>query len=307
MAVPGFQDFMLPMLRIASDGREHSIADVRRTLADALGLSEQDRAQMLPSGQQTQLANRVSWAASHLAMGGLVERTARGRYRITPRGSDVLSAAPARVDLNFLGRFPEAVEFRNRRGDRRPRAEMADSPSADSEATPAERLDAAYRELRSSLAEELIQRVRATTPAGFETLVVRLLVAMGYGGGRVDRAEVTGRSGDDGIDGVIREDKLGLDSVYVQAKKWDGSVGPGEIDKFVGALMRKKARKGVFITSGEFTDGARRAAVEATVTVRLIDGDDLADLMIDHDVGVSKQQVLVTRRIDSDFFDELDI
>ena len=176
--------------------------------------------------------------------------------------------------------------------------------ASDPEITPEERLEGAHEELRDALADDLQKRVRTGTPRFFEHLVVRLLTAMGYGGGQVDRAEVTGRSGDEGIDGVIREDRLGLDMVYVQAKKWDNPVGPGEIDKFVGSLMRKRATKGVFITSGTFTDGALRAAREAALKVRLIDGEELAELMIDFNVGVATSETYVIKRVDTDFFEQ---
>lgn len=208
----------------------------------------------------------------------------------------------------FLSQFPEFQEFKNKRanttGDSPKTGDILPSP-ADPEVTPEERLEAAHEELRSALADGLLDRVRAASPKFFEHLGIRLLVAMGYGGGRMDRAEVTGKSGDDGIDGLIREDRLGLDMVYVQAKKWDNSVGPGEIDRFIGSLTRKKATKGVFITSGTFTGGAPRAAKGASVRVRLIDGDELASLMIDFNVGVAEAEKYVIKKVDADFFEPL--
>lgn len=306
MAVPGYQEFMLPLLKLASDKAEHVTSESLDLLATQMGLSEADREAMLPSGTQTRFQNRVSWAVVYLSKSLLLEKTGRGRYRITPRGLEVLATNPDRIDVAFLEQFPEFREFKSKRAERAAESRGAATSTtveSDPEITPEERLEAAHAELRDALADELQKRIRAGTPKFFEHLVVKLLTAMGYGGGQVDRAEVTGRSGDEGIDGVIREDRLGLDMVYVQAKKWDNSVGPGEIDKFVGSLMRKRATKGVFITSGTFTEGALRAAREAAVKVRLIDGEELAELMIDFGVGVATSETYVIKRIDTDFFE----
>jgi restriction system protein len=308
MAIPGYQEFMLPLLTLAGDGKEHSVTEAMTWLAERFNLSDAEQSIMLPSGAQTRFYNRVTWATTYLAKSLLLTKSGRGRFRIAPRGLEVLEKKPQRIDSKFLEQFPEYIAFRDKKNTkpRRPEgAAVAEATIAEAESTPAERLDEAYEELRKSLADDLLQRVRLASPKGFERMVVRLLVAMGYGGGRLDYAEVTGKSGDEGIDGVIREDRLGLDMVYVQAKKWENTVGPGEIDKFVGSLMRKKARKGVFITSGSFTDGAGRAAKEATVTIRLIDGDELAELMIDFNVGVANEETYIVKKIDSDFFDDL--
>ena len=299
---------MLPLLKIAADGHEHTFADAADSLAKTMRISDADRADMVPSGQQTRFSNRVSWGLTYLAKGRLVEKSGRGRFRITARGLEVLATNPLRVDHVFLNRFPEYREFKNNRA--KAATETPASPTdpltlAEPTVTPDERLDAAHRELREEVADDLLQRVRAGTPRFFEHLVVDVLVAMGYGGSRADAAQVVGRSGDDGIDGVIKEDRLGLDNVYVQAKKWDNSVGPGEIDQFVGSLMRKRAHKGVFITSGAFTSGARRAAAEASAKIVLIDGEQLVDLMIDHGVGVADHKTYVVKRVDGDYFDSI--
>jgi restriction system protein len=219
-----------------------------------------------------------------------------------------LKTNPPSIDDAFLHQFPQYREFKSKRAIKAwSSRKTSEVPPAldDPEITPEERLEAAYEELRDSLADDLRERVRAGSPKFFEHLVVRLLMAMGYGGRQLDRAEVTGKSGDEGIDGVIREDRLGLDMIYVQAKKWDNSVGPGEIDKFVGSLMRKKAIKGVFITSGTFTDGAIPASKEAALKVRLIDGDELAKLMIDFNVGVAEAERYIVKKVDTDFFEVL--
>jgi len=308
MAVPGYQDFMLPLLKMIADGKDYKISDVMDALAAEMDISEEDRQLILSSGMQTQYYNRVSWAIVYLAKSLLLERTGRGQFRIAQRGMDVLKSNVARIDNSFLSQFPEYQIFKSKKantaiGSTKP----GDNPPLppDPEITPEERLQAAHEELRGALADDLLDRVRAGSPKFFEHLLIRLLVAMGYGGGRMDRAEVTGKSGDDGIDGLIREDRLGLDIVYVQAKKWDNSVGPGEIDRFIGSLTRKKASKGVFITSGTFTGGAPRAAKEASVRVRLIDGDELASLMIDFNVGVAESEQYIIKKVDADFFEPL--
>ncbi len=306
MPVPGYQDFMLPLLVIAGDGLEHTVSEAMTQLAKQLAISDTDQAVMLPSGTQTQFYNRVTWAITYLAKSLLLTKTGRGRFQITQRGRDVLGRAPRRIDAKFLEQFPEYLIFRDKHttipaDSVAVKSAVAIEPSS----TPSERMAAAHIEHRDFLATDLLARVRETSPKGFERLVIRVLVAMNYGDGRLDHAEVTGKSGDDGIDGVIREDRLGLDMVYVQAKKWENTVGPGEIDKFVGSLMRKKASKGVFITSGTFTVGAERAAREAAVKIRLIDGEQLAELMIDSNVGVSIEQKYEIKRLDSDFFDDL--
>ncbi len=309
MSVPGYQEFMLPLLKIAADGQEHQIADAMQTLARQMNIATEDQAALLPSGTQTRFYNRVTWAITYLTKSRLADRTGRGRFRITERGVEVLKRNPPRMDNHFLDQFVEYKDFKTKRSisaaETRKGASPLVTPADDPEVTPEERLEGAYEELRAALADDLQERVRSGTPRFFEHLVIRLLVAMGYGGGQVDRAEVTGKSGDEGIDGVIREDRLGLDMVYVQAKKWDNSVGPGAIDQFVGSLMRKKATKGVFITSGTFTDGAHRAAREAAVKVRLIDGDELAELMIDFNVGVSAADTYVVKKVDGDFFEAM--
>ncbi len=301
--MPGYQDFMLPLLQLAADGREHSVREAMDTFATHMGITDTEQNELLPSGTQTKLHNRVSWAASYLNNSLLLERPRRGRYRITQRGLDVLRRKPQRIDNAFLNQFEEYRSFKTRRVDPVPDTIAPTVDPVIDEATPDERLEGAYKELRESLAEDLIRRVRANDSKFFEHLVVDLLVAMGYGGSRADAAQVVGRSGDDGIDGVIKEDRLGLDTVYIQAKKWENSVGPGEIDRFIGSLNRKKAHKGVFITSGTFTEGARRAGQEAHVRIVLIDGDQLAELMIDSGLGVTASKQYVVKKLDSDYFD----
>ncbi|MGQ0626770.1 MAG: restriction endonuclease [Phycisphaerales bacterium] len=308
MAIPGYQEFMLPLLKFAADEQEHTISDALETLATQMGISEAEQDLMLPSGTQTRFYNRVTWAVTYLTKSLLLEKAGRGKFKIASRGLDTLRKNPASIDNRFLEQFPEYLAFKTKK--KKDKAAVATGNDGESSAidpgiTPEEQLGAAYEELRQALADDLLRRVRAGSPKFFEHLVFRLLLAMGYGKGQIERAKVTGKSGDEGIDCVIPQDRLELDMVYVQAKRHENAVGPGDIDKFVGSLMRKKATKGVFITSGSFTDGAERAGKEAAVKLRLIDGDELAELMIDYNVGVAAADTYIVKKIDTDFFEGL--
>lgn len=299
MATPDFQTIMLPLLRFAADGREHAVADAREALASTMNLSSNDLTVRLPSGTQTVWANRVAWAKVHLERAGLLHSTKRGVFQITERGLGVLKAPPERVTLRFLSQYPEFVEFRSKKRE----VTADDDVSADDErGTPEERLEKAYVEIRQDLAADLLDRVKRSTPRFFEELVVELLLAMGYGGSRKEAGAAIGRSGDEGIDGVISEDKLGLDFIYIQAKRWDGSVGRPEIQKFVGALHGKRAKKGVFITTGTFTTDARDYVERIDPKVVLIDGSQLAEHMINFGVAVTTKVTYEVKRIDSDYF-----
>ncbi len=298
---------MLPWLKVASERKELSVAEATDVLADLFKLSAEDRAALLPSATQTRLRNRVQWAAYYLFRSGLLERAARGRYRVSTSGEEVLRSNPTQIDNSFLEQFEGYRQFVATRAvaSARTDEEVHTPDQVERAVTPDERLDAAYKELRATLADDLLERVRASTPSFFEHLVVDLLVAMGYGGSHADAARVVGRSGDGGIDGVIPEDRLGLDMVYVQAKKWEHHVGPDEIRMFVGSLGEQKAHKGVFITSGTYTSGAKTAAEKANARVVLIDGKQLAELMIDHGVGVAESNRYVIKKVDVDYFEGL--
>ncbi|HEY0721773.1 MAG TPA: restriction endonuclease [Gammaproteobacteria bacterium] len=302
MAIPDFQSLMLPLLRIAADGHEHALRDVTEKLSQQFNLTEEERQTLLPSGRQTTIANRVGWSRTFMLKAQLLESTRRGYFRITQRGHDLLTQNPERIDITVLKQYPEFVEFRNSRS-----SDVSDSEPASlekTEATPEESLEFAYQRLRNELADELLRTIVSCTPAFFERLVVDLLVAMGYGGSRQDAGRAIGRSGDDGIDGIIKEDRLGLDIIYLQAKRWQGVVGRPEIQKFAGALQGNRARKGVFITTSSFTREADEYVSRIDSKIILIDGRQLAQLMIDHDVGVSTQQTFVLKRIDADYFSE---
>jgi restriction system protein len=238
MGVPDFQSLMLPLLRLAADGREHSLAEARDVLAADFKLSGGELQELLPSGRQPKFANRVAWAKSYLQPAGLLQTPRRAHVQITDRGRAVLKASPPRIDIKFLEQYPEFVDFRTPKVE--PATVLVDPPSVHAEPeTPEEALEAAHQKMRLGLAAELLSRVKAATPQFFESLVVELLVKMGYGGSRRDAGQAIGRAGDEGIDGVISEDRLGLDVVYLQAKKWDGTVGRPEIQRFVGALTHQ--------------------------------------------------------------------
>jgi restriction system protein len=303
VAVPDFQSLMLPLLRISADGQEHRLADTRDVLAVEFKLSGADREELLPSGRQSKFANRVAWAKVYLAQAGLLLSPRRGHFQISERGREVLKAPPARIDVKFLERYPEFLEFRTPKADEASphREEPANKPEPE---TPEETLEAAHLKMRASLATEILARIKAGTSDFFERLVVELLLKMGYGGSRSDAGHAVGKAGDEGIDGVISEDRLGLDVVYLQAKKWEGTVGRPEIQKFVGALHGKRARKGVFITTGMFSGDASSYVDQIDPKVVLIDGRRLAELMIDFEVGVTTGRTYHVKRIDSDYFDE---
>lgn len=305
MPVPSYEDFMLPLLLLAADGEEHKITEAIDELADQFGVSDADRDIMLPSGTQTRLYNRVTWALTYLTKSLVLEKTGRGRFKIAQRGTEILKRKPKRIDNAFLAQFEEFRAFKNKRSKTREvtQADHAEMDIPEQTLTPLELVEGGYNELRETLADEVLERVRAMKPKKFEQLVVDVLVAMGYGGSQLDAAQVVGKSGDGGIDGVIKEDRLGLDMVYVQAKRYENDVGPSAIREFVGSLGEHKASKGVFITCGGFTSGAREAASKAHFRIVLIDGDQLADYMIDHGVAVTDYKTYVVKKLDSDYFE----
>jgi restriction system protein len=302
MAIPTYEDIMLPILRILSNGEEKRARDVAEILGDEFGLSKEERERLLPSGQQTFISNRVGWARTHLSKAGLLENTSRGVYRITLLGSETLKQNPTRIDNSFLRQFPEFVKWFDVK--REKTADVVTETNLETEKTPEEALEAAYQTIRINLATEILETVKSCSPNFFERLVVELLVAMGYGGTLQDAGKAVGKSGDGGIDGIIKEDRLGLDVIYLQAKRWEGNVSRPEIQKFAGALLGNQARKGVFITTSNFTKEAREYVKTITSNIILIDGEELAELMIDYNVGVSVATTYEIKKIDSDYFTE---
>lgn len=303
MAVPDFQSLMLPLLKLAGDAQAHSLGEAREALAAEFALTQADRDELLPSGNQSKFSNRVAWAKSYLQQAGLLASPKRGYFQILPRGEKVLLSHPAKIDIKFLEQYPEFVEFRTPKAE--PIEKAAPSPSEETDSdTPEEALDAAHQKINAALATEVLTRVKTASPEFFERLVVELLLRMGYGGSRSDAGQAVGKSGDEGIDGVISEDRLGLDVVYLQAKKWDSTVGRPEIQKFVGALHGKRAKKGVFISTGAFSTEAISYVEHIDPKVVLIDGKRLAQLMIDFEVGVTTARAYQVKRVDSDYFEE---
>lgn len=303
MGVPDFQSLMLPLLRIAEDGKEHSLADARTLLASEFKLTEAELEERVPSGQQSRFTNRVSWAKVYLEMAGLLLTTRRGHFMITDRGREVLKAPPARIDIRFLEQYPEFIESRMPRTKAKEPSASA-IPEASEGETPEEALEAAYAKMKARLASEILTRAKSCSPDFFEKLVVDLLLKMGYGGSRADAAQAIAKVGDEGIDGMISEDRLGLDIVYIQAKRWDGTIGRPEVQKFVGALHGKRAKKGVFITTGSFSSDAAAYVENIDPKVVLIDGRRLAELMIEFEVGVTTARTYDVKRVDSDYFEE---
>lgn len=297
MPIPDYQRLMRPVLQALDEESPLHVTAIRDRVADLLKLSAADMRETYPNGK-LRLPGRVGWALTYLKQAGAVVAPSRAVYSITDRGQTLL--AEELVDNSALEQFPEFVEFRSRGRERKNTG--AQTVALDS-ATPEERLEIAYMEIRVRLVEELLERLRAMDPLRFEKVVLDVLVSMGYGGSLTDRASLTARSGDHGIDGIIKEDKLGLDVVVVQAKQWSGSVGEKEVREFAGALERHRSRKGVFITTAGFSSPARAYVTMIEKRIVLIDGDELAGLMIDHDVGVSVTDVVRLQRVDSDYFD----
>lgn len=302
--IPDYQSIMLPLLRQVSDQQEHTMRDIVESLAKTFKLSDSEKNQLLASGQQPVFDNRVAWAKTYLKKAGLLDSPKRAVIAITERGLDVLQKNPTQINVKFLKQFPEFVEFQTVKREEEPTSEIVGDDS--STQTPEETLEAAHVKIRTALAQELLNRVMSLSPTFFERLVVDLLVNMGYGGSMKDAGEAIGKTGDEGIDGTIKEDKLGLDIIYIQAKRWQKNnvVGRPEIQKFVGALAGQGAKKGIFITTSSFT----REAVEYTprneTKVVLIDGVHLAQLMIDYNLGVTIISSYDVKRIDNDYFGE---
>jgi restriction system protein len=304
MAIPDFQTTMLPLLRLCGDGTEHTNRDAVECLASEFRLTPEERKQYLPSGRQRVFDNRIAWARAYLKMALLIENTRRGVFQITERGRQVLTESPLKLNLAYLRRFPE---FDDNRLSRQQKAVSSreDDEDIQEKKTPRELLDEAYMILRANLAEELLSQLKAASPAFFEKVAIDVLVRMGYGGSVKEvEAAVVGKSGDEGIDGVIKEDRLGLDVIYVQAKRWTSTVSRPEIQKFAGALQGKRARKGVFITTSDFSKSASEYVSAIESKIILVDGRQLVEFMIDFEVGVSSDGNYVLKRLDSDYFEE---
>jgi restriction system protein len=295
---------MLHLLRLASDGAEHTLKDAVPALADIFQLTDAERTELLPSGQQAIFSNRVAWANTYLKKAGLLRAPRRGVFIITDRGKTVLAQNPARIDRNFLEQFPEFLAFASKSKTVSETDHVQSTTPAAIE-TPLESLEVAYEKIRGELKTELLDRLKGEAPAVFERIVIELLVKMGYGGSRTDAAQAIGKTGDEGLDGIIKEDRLGLDIIYVQAKRWAATVGRPEIQKFAGALHGQHATKGIFITTSDFSRDANDYVSKIGSKIVLIDGSRLAELMIEFGVAVATDATYTVKRIDNDFFESI--
>ena len=295
---------MLPVLRFCGDGEVHTFREAIEALKTEFQVTEEESKELLPSGQQAIFDNRVGWARTYLKKAELLESPRRGQLMITQRGVSVLQSKPERINVAFLKQFDEFNVFQNKSHEQE-ECEAIEDESTVSEKTPEEALEVSYQQLRTALADEILEKVKECSPEFFERVVVELLVAMGYGGSRKDAGERVGKSGDGGIDGIIKEDHLGLDVIYIQAKRWNNTtVGSPEILHFIGALQCKGARKGVFITTSSYSKDAIETAAKPGFKVILIDGRQLAQMMIDFNVGVTKATVYEIKKMDMDYFSE---
>lgn len=300
MAVPDFQSFFKPLLDIASDGKEHSIKEAREIISKVFNLTEVELNEKLPSGTQNTFDNRVAWAKSYFVQAKVLESPKRGFFIITNRGKELFEKRYSRIDIRILNQYPEFKEFHTA-------TKSVNKEQIEQEnqyETPEELLQKSYISIRNELATNILERIRLNSPTFFENLVVDLMVAMGYGGTRSDASRSIGKTGDEGIDGIIKEDRLGLDVIYLQAKRWEGTVGRPEVQKFVGALHGQRAKKGVFITTGRFSNDAVDYIRNIDPKVILIDGEDLVNFMIDFNLGTTTSMTYEIKRIDSDYFNE---
>lgn len=305
--IPDYQTIMLPLLKLVADGQEYKLNDLIEVLAQDFRLTQEERDELLPSGQTFLFGNRVGWARTYLKKSGLIESPKRGFISITKRGEDVLKDNPPEINIKLLRQFPEFLEFQNaKREENNEPTTQVNQQSLEElfKETPEEQIENGYRKIRNSLEQEILSKLKSIHPAFFERIVVELLVKMGYGGSIQDAGKAIGKSGDEGIDGIIKEDKLGLDVIYIQAKRWESVVGRPEVQKFVGALAGQRAKKGVFITTSHFTKEATEYALQMDTKVVLIDGEKLAHYMIDYNLGVSTQNTYEIKKIDSDYFEE---
>ncbi len=301
MAVPDFQSIMLPLLELFEDGKDHSSGEVLELLAKAFNLTDEDRKELLPSGRQRSFDNRVGWARTYLVKARLIQIVRRGTYVITDRGKNVLNENPSAINIKYLKKFPEILQFI---GHKPKDTTGPNNDDEDTDKTPEEILESGYLRLRKELAAELFDEIKNNSPQFFENLVIDLLVAMGYGGSRKDAGEAIGRAKDGGVDGIIKEDKLGLDVIYVQAKRWENTVGSPAVQAFAGSIEGFKAKKGVFITTSSFSKSASEYVKSIEKRIILIGGQELVELMIDYNIGVTEVDKYVIKRVDTDYFTE---
>ena len=301
MAVPKYHEYMLPILKAVKNKNEISMTEVKDLMSKEFNLTEQELKEMLPSGNQTVFNNRVGWARTYLKKAALLSSPKKGFIQITDRGKEVVDSGITELNAKYLKKFPEFVEFQTVN-----KKEEKETEVEESDATPIEILEASYNKVNDSLKKELLSTILDCSPEFFERLVVDLLINMGYGGSRKEAGQAFATTGDEGIDGIIKEDKLGLDLIYIQAKRWktDSTVGRPEIQKFAGALQGKRAKKGIFIATSRFSSEAREFVKGIDSKIILIDGNELTELMIESNTGVSLEQKFEVKKIDTDFFNE---
>lgn len=304
MAIPDYQTLMLPVLKLTEDGKEHQMKGLIASLIDRFEMTDEEKTQLLPSGTAHVFGSRVAWAKTYLKQAGLLASPRRGVFHITPAGKALLRENPSRIDNATLNRYEEFRDFKRRSRPESENAEISASPDIPAPQTPEDAMASAYKLLRSEIEAELLDQIKKSSPVFFEQLVVDLIVAMGYGGSRQDAGRAVGKSGDGGIDGIIKEDKLGLDAIYLQAKRWENTVGRPEIQKFVGALHGLRANKGIFITTATYSKEAYEYVSQIPNKIVLIDGQLLVRYMVDHNVGVSIVGQYQIKAIDSDYFDQ---
>ncbi|MFC1693790.1 restriction endonuclease [Candidatus Latescibacterota bacterium] len=301
--IPTYEEIMLPLLKHLADEQEHGLSETHEALAAQFGLTDEELRELLPSGRQPVFRNRLGWARTYMKKAGLLTSPKRAHFKITDKGLDLLKENPSEITAKFLTRYDDFVEFKSlRKGTGTSSQSKLIENQTDQ--TPEESLEYAYQKLHSELSKEVLDIVKKCSPAFFEKLVIDLLTTMGYGGSRKDAGQAIGRSGDGGIDGIIKEDKLGLDIIYLQAKRWENSVPVKEIRDFTGALASKKAKKGIFITTSTFPGSVYEFVGQVEYKIILIDGERLADLMIDNNVGLSTANTYHVKTIDLDYFEE---
>lgn len=304
MTIPDYQTLMLPVLQLTADGKEHQMKELIASLIDRYDMSDEEKTRLLPSGTSHVFGSRVAWAKTYLKQAGLLSSPRRGIFQITEDGRALLSKSPPKIDNGVLANYPAFISFRDRsKQTSESTEEQPQTQELPLEQTPEDAMASAYKRLRAELEIELLEQVRKATPTFFEQLVVDLIVAMGYGGSRQDAGRAIGKSGDGGIDGIIKEDKLGLDAIFLQAKRWESNVGRPEIQKFAGALQGQRANKGIFITTSAYSRDALDYVQAISSKIILIDGSQLVRYMIDHNVGVSVSGKYEIKTIDSDYFE----
>ena len=300
MAIPDYQTLLLPLLKLIAEKGALNRRDAVQQISDDLKLTESERQELLPSGRASIIRSRVGWARTYLKKAGLIDYPRRGIAEITERGKQTLSESLDKIDLQYLQRFPEFLDFQDAS---QPEKDTASTANLE-QGTPEEVLEGAYTQLKNDALDELLNMIKSSTPYFFEELVVRVIVKMGYGGSLQDAGKAIGRSGDEGIDGIIKQDRLGLDVIYLQAKKWEGNVGRPEVHKFSGALLGKRAKKGILITTSDFTAEAKEYVKQIDAKIILLSGRELVELMWEHDIGLSNVSTYMVKKLDVDYFIE---